>query len=229
MKGSAAAVIQKIQRNIDGMEQNIAKGIEIFELGAVTQYTTVLESHSEWLSALEEVDVLQIEGAQGYSLGINSGFYPYTTSRECTVQQLLVDCGLPFHSPYVYGVCRTFPIRVANRYAEDGKQIGWSGPFYPGSEELSWTDIGVEPELTTVTQLPRRVGTWSQDQVVEACKMNNVDEVFINFANYVDDPELLKQMVYSLDYSLPDNCRVSMLGYGPKCSDIMPISDIVAE
>ena len=30
-----------------------------------------------------------VETAQGWSLGINSGFYPYTTSRECSVTQAL--------------------------------------------------------------------------------------------------------------------------------------------
>ena len=42
-----------------------------------------------------------VETAQGWSLGINSGFYPHTTSRECSVAQAISDMGL-----YVPDTCR---------------------------------------------------------------------------------------------------------------------------
>ena len=147
-------------------------------------------SQDKYISLCNLSEVMQIEGAQGYSLGINSGFYPYVTSRECTPRQILTDCGIPgVIQPKVIGTMRTYPIRVANRYDEDGNEIGTSGPGYPDQREMSWEDVGVNPELTTVTKLPRRIFRWSWMQFHEAVQMCAPDEIFLNFTNYLDQRE----------------------------------------
>lgn len=218
MKGVGEAVIQKIRR--DPGVPNIARQ----ELAGTLLAPFVVE-HARYMEELDKARTVLVEGAQGYSLGINSGFYPYTTSRECTVQQLTVDCAIPFgwiDDFMIHGVMRTYPIRVANRF-KDGAQVGTSGPCYPDQVEISWESIGLEPELTTVTKLPRRLFTFSAEQVAEAIKMNDVHDVFLNFCNYVTDPNKL----YKLDRYMVAirNARTSLrwVGFGPTVNDIMEI------
>lgn len=218
MKGVGEAVIDKIRRF--PIPQNVAKYALV---GTVLEPYVV--SGAEYQRVLSQARNVLIEGAQGYSLGINSGFYPYTTSRECTVQQLMVDCAIPFHwvdDFMIHGVCRTYPIRVANRF-KDGVQVGTSGPCYPDQREMQWSEIEREPELTTVTKLPRRLFTFSEQQIKEACAMNGVHDVFLNFANYVGE----KHEAYALDPWCKSIAAAGVplrwLGWGPTVNDIMEI------
>lgn len=123
-----------------------------------------------------------MEVSQGFSLGINSQFYPKVTSRECTVMQGIADARIaPRYVAKTYLSMRTFPIRVGN---VDGYS---SGDFYPDQRELSWEELGQTPELTTVTQRVRRVFTFSRQQADEAIRANDPDFVFLNFMNYLDE------------------------------------------
>ncbi len=218
MKGVGAAVIEKIMRDPDTkiVARDALKG---------TPLEGCLISVEDYNTAFDRSTNILVEGAQGFSLGINSGFYPYTTSRECTVQQILSDCAIPIwpsnsqwrQHMIVWGACRTFPIRVANRYDAGGKQIGWSGPHYWDQEEIKWEDIGLEPELTTVTRLPRRIFTFSIEQIKQAVRMNGCDRIFMNFANY-----LTKDAAYELAsrIALATGVKVSHIGWGPTVDDI---------
>ena len=216
MKGVGAATIQKIQRLPSN--QNIA-GVKLLH----TPLEGNVISSFEYNQAIRSAEHVQVEGAQGFSLGINNGFYPYTTSRECTVAQVLSDCALPIglmRHPYtfVWGAARTYPIRVANRYDKDRKQIGWSGPCYGDQHELDWEeDLGMKPELTTVTKLPRRIFTFSDQQYVDACYANSVDNVFMNFMNYID-PDKQEQWLDSLTERT--HIRPTLLGFGPTINDV---------
>jgi len=125
-----------------------------------------------------------VEVSQGFSLGINQQFYPHCTSRECTVSQALSDACLPPNAhAKTYMAIRTFPIRVGN---VDGFS---SGDWYPDQMETSWDELGVNPELTTVTQRIRRVATFSREQLEDACRANSPDFVFVNFMNYLPKNE----------------------------------------
>jgi len=158
-----------------------------------------------------------LEVSQGFSLGINSGFYPYTTSRECTVMQALSDANI---HPSMYRksimVVRTFPIRVA----------GNSGPCFHDQREMTWEELGVEPEITTVTKKIRRVFSWSDEQFMQAVMANRPDVVFLNFCNYLEnlgaDVDAFVQEHVMIPYmtvmrKLPD---LILLGYGPKTTDV---------
>lgn len=218
MKGVGAAVIEKIMRDPDSkiVARDALKG---------TPLEGYLVSVEDYNLAFDRSVKILVEGAQGFSLGMNSGFYPYTTSRECTVQQILSDCAIPIWSSrsqwrqhmIVWGACRTYPIRVANRFDSEGKQIGWSGPHYWDQEEIKWEDIGLEPELTTVTRLPRRVFTFSMEQIKQAVRMNGCDRIFMNFANYME-----KDAAYDLARKIGQETgtKVSHIGWGPTVDDI---------
>jgi len=215
-KGVGAALIQKIQRNPHNM--NIA--VSALDDSPLSQFVVSSEQYN---AALDSAKNILIEGAQGFSLGINSGFYPYVTSRECTPAQIATDAGVPVGwLTDIIGAMRTFPIRVANRYDEDGEQIGWSGPHYSDQKEITFESIGVEPELTTVTQLPRRIFTFSEQQAKEAMRVCRPTEIFMNFMNYMDDDGLAPALIRDINRV----CRkhggrgTRYLGYGPTVNDI---------
>lgn len=124
------------------------------------------------------------EVPQGFSLGLHSGFYPYTTNRECTVMQGASDLGCSHKDIVkVLMTIRTYPIRVGNT------PHGNSGPCYPDQEEITWNRLGVEPEITTVTKRVRRVFTFSWSQYCAALIANKPDAIWVGFMDYLRDDE----------------------------------------
>jgi adenylosuccinate synthase len=167
------------------------------------------------LSAWHE-ETTFLEVSQGFSLGINQGFYPNCTSRECTVSQALADAGYPPRA--VRGVAmavRTYPIRVGN--TENS-----SGPCYPDQRELTWEEIGQEPELTTVTKRVRRVFSWSRQQFREAVMANHPDTIFLNFVNYLPVGRLDELIDWVRDdyQDVTGERPLIILGRGPKSTDM---------
>ena len=243
MKGVGEAVIQKIRR--DPKNSNIAS-----TLLRGTGLEPLVVTTEQYNTAVDLSPCVMVEGHQGFSLSMNQGFYPYTTSRDCTTTQVLTDCGLPFgkgtsrQNTVVYGVCRTFPIRVANRFKVPGdptsEQIGWSGPCYFDQREMTWEEVGQPVEYTTVTKLPRRVFSFSQEQIRQAVRMNGIDRVFINFANYLADRQewnnsigkITEQLVNRVNgdrlFSLINAIeqvggKVRWLGWGPAHGDVQEL------
>lgn len=231
-KGCGAALIEKIRRQPDArITANQCKHEIMGKLGGLCDRyditVAIVDRQSTWLRILMMSDQMQIEGAQGYSLGMLSGFYPYTTSRECTPAQICVDCGVPAHWPMTkVGCLRTYPIRVANRYDENGEMVGWSGPHYSDQTEITWDYLGVETEVTTVTKLPRRVFTFSERQVAEAVAMTGVDQLFLNFVNYWDDPDLSSEAKHILAFlnGLTET-KLAYMGHGPAAKDVKDYTD----
>jgi adenylosuccinate synthase len=224
MKGTGAAVIQRIERDPDNSVvacDNIPN--EFFDKLHFNGIECIC-SDSLYQTIVKRAKLIQIEGAQGFSLSMYHGFYPYTTSRDVTPAQVMADCALPIGlKPLVYGTLRTFPIRVANRYDEDGKQLGTSGPFYRDQKELEWSDIGLEPELTTVTKLPRRIFSFSRDQLRHAMHYCAPDKVFLNFANYLTDHETL-ELIDAIESEHGEGL-VEWVGTGPGVDDVFESSE----
>lgn len=234
-KGCGAAMIAKIRRNPD--DQNTAGAMrdalmrKWYSIKTKGHYLDSINlrivGNDEYMDVVYDAERIQVEGAQGFSLGINNGFYPYVTSRECTPAQVCVDVNLPLaFVDKVVATMRTYPIRVANRYNDKGEQIGWSGPCYPDQRELDWVkDLGMEAELTTVTKLPRRIFTFSYEQTKTALSVIRPDEVFLNFCNYMEPDEvaevvgLIERAAHEL--KIPGPMPLTQYyGYGPTVSDI---------
>lgn len=156
-----------------------------------------------------------VEVSQGYSLSINkSGFYPFTTSRDCTVAQAASDAGIhPYDVGATMMVVRTYPIRVG----------GNSGPCYADQHELTWEALGQEPETTTVTGKVRRVFTWSDVQFQDATLANRPDYLFINFMNYLPREQhaafvsRVKDLYFAVMGKEP---KAILMGHGPKVGDV---------
>jgi adenylosuccinate synthase len=186
MKGCGSAAIQKLRRDEEKsplVRDNYEEMLSVMiSWGRVQVLPT-----QQYAGVMMQSEHILVEGHQGFSLGPNQGFWPYCTFRECTTYQLLVDAGVPAACELVdvIGVARTFPIRVANRHDDEGNMIGTSGPCYDDQAELSWAEIGREPEKTTVTQLERRVFSFSWDQFRQACVANGCTKTVLTFADYL--------------------------------------------
>ena len=91
-----------------------------------SEYFIIRDTVSMVNEAYDRGETLIIEGTQGTLLDLHLGPYPYTTHKQTQAASWLAEAGLSANvKKEIWGVYRTFPIRVA----------GNSGPM-PG--EMSW-------------------------------------------------------------------------------------------
>lgn len=205
-KGVGRALARKVMR-----EGTLAEHVvdQITAMGAVVANVDVA-------AMLDKDATVVMEVPQGYSLSLNSGPDGRgCTSRECTVAQGLNDAGL--HPSYVGNTLvalRTFPIRVGNLVV-DGQEVGNSGKVYDDQNELSWKDfeqLGVAPELTTVTKRIRRIFTWSDLQfrsMIKQLKPTHMQIGFVNYLSNSNDFELFVKRISEIE-GCPRNILWSM-------------------
>lgn len=212
-KGVGASLARKVRRDGPNLGQYLEKSFRKvpFQLKTVSLNQKMSEGNS-----------VVVEVPQGFSLSLNSsGFYPYTTSRDCTLQQGLSDAGVhPRYFNKSMAVLRTYPIRVGNIMDGD-RQIGYSGHVYPDQRETSWEALGLEEERTTVTKRVRRVFTFSGKQYEHMLRHSMPDIVFLNFVNYMTSRKAndlvghMKAIEKANGFS-----TLHYYGYGPASEDI---------
>jgi adenylosuccinate synthase len=227
MQGSAAAIVDKVLRKPDvRLASSLRGSLTDILRHAHASIPGFTESHNalfgtgpdqgEVLERLHIADALEFrnmtrnlinsgttwlhEGSQGYALSVDHGsHYPNCTSRNCTLQAQMDHMAIPPSMVGdVYLNLRTYPIRVGN-VVEDGKQVGFSGDFYPDCEELTWEEVArrsgmppdeaatlAERERTTVTKRVRRVATFSFDGLRDAALVNGATKLVLNFTQYLD-------------------------------------------
>jgi len=211
MQGSGAALCDKIMRNpgVIAADREFEIREHVPEAEIVNQW--------QWLSAFLSSGNALVEGSQGYSLGISSGFYPHCTSRDCTPSRVVADASLPMSWVRdVYGSCRVHPIRVGN--TAEGSSGGW----YKDQKEITFQSLGVMPEKTTVTGRERRIATFSRHQIEEALLMAHPHKVFVNFAQYnYEDTRAAMETITTAYAGLFGEPVKFIIGYGPYPSDIV--------
>jgi adenylosuccinate synthase len=217
-QGSMVAQVEKMRRNV---------GLDVVSRDAYRPDSMLpirVISNSEWIMAVTSGSKkILAEAAQGYSLGINQDFYPYCTSRDCTPARFLSDMALLHKSLVkVIGSMRTCPIRVGNT------DKGQSGRCYNDQHEMTWDELGLVPEMTTVTGRIRRVFSFSEQQLSEALLMTGCDEIFLNFLNYL--PEHEQQQFVSRVSKIAERtgCVIAYIGTGPAPSDIEMVAGVSA-
>lgn len=170
----------------------------------------IIERCSRGQSGLMEI-------AQGFQLSNGYKFYPHCTSRNVTVAAAFDDMFLPVSLlGNVVLNLRTYPIRIASKKyicTETGKHLTWeevksgnfnfetvesySGDGYADQEELDWETLQQEnditiPEdviLTSLTKLPRRVFSYSKENLRDSIVYNQTPHnifLSLNFVNWVD-------------------------------------------
>ena len=218
MQGSMAALAEKMMRN---PERNpTAKGY-VDEYGEGAEIWGMVCTHDYWNKCLMEAKSILAEGAQGFSLGLNQRFWPYCTSRDCTPARFLADMAIP-HGMLnkVIGTARMHPIRVGNT------SDGYSGDVYPDQVETTWEELGVETELTTVTKRPRRVFTFSMQQMRDALFECQPDEIFLNFCNY--DTNIYRSISYDIDHAAEQILGRPVMryfGFGPAYQNVRDVKE----
>lgn len=211
MQGTSEAMIRKIKRAAEYPAKAALKHL---------RPRCEVVNHADYMSLMRgDVTNLQIEGSQGMDLSINSGYtYPYVTSRDCTPAQVLADCAVhPNDLGAIYACIRTYPIRVGNVIGGNGGILGTSGPYYPDQAELTWEDLNIAKEYTTVTKRVRRVFSFSILQIMKLIQEVRPTGIFLNFCNYTEDWVQIKK---SID-SVAGRNIVRWTGHGPKETDII--------
>lgn len=240
MKGSMEAVYHKMRR--EKTAANTVGACWFAVGGRIEELVSVSISAADYDAAVDSRKVL-IEGAQGFSLGIHERFYPYCTSRDVSTAQVLADCRIPVRREalHVVGVVRSFPIRVANRFDSQGNMIGTSGGCYDDQHEIEWNTIGRQPELTTVTRLPRRLFSFSYDQLRAADRVIQPDTIALTFCDYLihDDgsegngprkviPDVVRNWAYKVQSVSASGGWVRLYSFGPRYDDTYERSGINA-
>lgn len=164
--GSGKARQRKfIERNINSIiKNNPIKGLHIL-------------NHEEYFNLInffEKNNFLMIfECSQGSLLDINFGIFPYCTSRS-TLPRVAIERNGLGHINWKYaGVYRTYPIRTGgNSGVTDG-------------DELSWENLGLKPEITTVTKRVRRIFEFSSKDFKRSIKLNRPNFVMFTFLDYI--------------------------------------------
>jgi adenylosuccinate synthase len=239
MKGTAEAAISKMRRGTSATAKQLQLMVREHLEGVLDEFDVMFSMEEKMYD--KSIDVssrMIVEGAQGFSLGIHGPFYPYGTSRDISTAQLFADCRIPFPTQgervVNIGCCRTYPIRVANRFNDKGEMVGTSGGHYPDQDELTWEAIGRPVELTTVTKLPRRVFSFSNLQVAEAARVMGTTEIALTFCDYIaprpgEDQGLPRAVTaFSERIRRATGIMPSLFSFGPDRADVIARTGSVA-
>jgi len=255
MQGSGTAIADKILRKADcalawNDRENMKRAFDGLETEARIAIIDSAAFRDMTWATIGGGETWLHEGSQGFALSIDHGsHYPNCTSRNCTAQAAMDNMAIP---PAlvgdVYLNLRTFPIRVGN-VVENGKQVGYSGGFYPDCKELTWEQIAAESgmpesdavtlaerERTTVTKRIRRVCTFSYEGLKDAVKANGATKLILNFVQYLDWSDYELRGGREAFYKLSNKTRemidriekeagvpVVLVGTGPDHQDVVSL------
>ena len=193
LSGTGASVIRRITRDKNTL---LAKDIDILK-------PYMLDTKKYLRSKIKEGQKVIIEGTQGFGLSLlHSPHYPYTTSRDTTASAFLAEAGLsPFDVEDIIMAIRTFPIRVE----------GNSGAL---ENEISWDEIGREPELSSVTKKIRRIAHFDSEIVKMAIDVNRPSKIILNHVDYVSS-EKQEDFIGKIEYEIRQ--KINFIGTDNKC------------
>lgn len=132
--------------------------------------------------AYDRGEQILLEGTQGTLLDLYLGPYPYTTHKQCTAAQWVVEAGLSPSLEYeVVLVARTYPIRVAGNSGPMAEEIDW--PLLSREIDQKLMRAG-KPGIIDFTVSPNAVklyeaqyaaleGTYASDLVEKSCRASD--------------------------------------------------------
>ena len=177
------ALSQKLETSID----------EIFEsycdygkkLGPYISDTSV-----ELYNALKNDKSILFEGAQGISLDVDHGIYPYTTSSNTAAGHISTGTGVSFRDiGRIIGVVKAYLSRVGESPLPSEIH---------GNEAESLREKG--GEYGTTTGRPRRVGWLDLVQVRQAVRVNGLTEIALTKLDVLNGFDTIKVCVaYDID------------------------------
>ena len=177
------ALSQKLETSID----------EIFE--SYCDYGKKLspyisDTSVELYNALKDNKSILFEGAQGISLDVDHGIYPYTTSSNTAAGHISTGTGVSFRDiGRIVGVVKAYLSRVGESPLPSEIH---------GNEAESLREKG--GEYGTTTGRPRRVGWLDLVQVRQAVRVNGLTEIALTKLDVLNGFETIKVCVaYDVD------------------------------
>lgn len=199
MTGNGAAAARKVMRHPQTKAASDFRELTPFIRDTTTLIagwlregqTGILETAQGWDLSMDHGVVYEIGRDQEYMV---HKAYPYTTSRNVDPLTFAGMTGAPAKLlGKIFMNIRSFPIRVGDGSncevdGLNGVSLAGSssGPIWPDQREMSWEELGVNAEITSLTKRKRRVFSFSDMQLKHGTKVCMPDYMTINFVNYVD-------------------------------------------
>ena len=198
----AKGLIEKaLERSLETTEK------EIFE--SYLEYGKQLEpficdTSVELYKALKAGKSILFEGAQGISLDVDHGVYPFTTSSNTAAGHISTGTGVSFRDiGRIIGVVKAYLSRVGESPLPSEIH---------GEEADSLREKG--GEYGTTTGRPRRVGWLDLVQVRQAVRVNGLTEIALTKLDVLDGFENLKVCTaYDIDHSQITEMPASLTHY----------------
>ena len=177
------ALSQTLEMSIDEIFDSYCKYGE--ELRPYVSDTSV-----ELYNALKNNRSILFEGAQGISLDVDHGIYPYTTSSNTAAGHISTGTGVSFRDiGRIIGVVKAYLSRVGESPLPSEMH---------GREADSLREKG--GEYGTTTGRPRRVGWLDLVQVRQAVRVNGLTEIALTKLDVLNGFETIKVCVaYDVD------------------------------
>lgn len=139
------------------------EGVRIGSIALQSNQFQVVDS----LDMFDSSKSILAEGAQGFSLDIDWGDYPYVTSSHCTAGSVCLNGIPPKNIRKVFGVAKVYETYVG------AKQFGMTHPAHK--------DIQKEgQEFGATTGRPRKVNWINLDTIKQAIKVNGITDIIFN-------------------------------------------------
>ena len=198
----AKGLIEKtLERSLETIEK------EIFE--SYLEYGKQLEpficdTSVELYKALKAGKSILFEGAQGISLDVDHGVYPFTTSSNTAAGHISTGTGVSFRDiGRIIGVVKAYLSRVGESPLPSEIH---------GEEADSLREKG--GEYGTTTGRPRRVGWLDLVQVRQAVRVNGLTEIALTKLDVLNGFENLKVCTaYDIDHSQITEMPASLTHY----------------
>lgn len=172
--------------------------------------------------ALDEDEVVLLEGTQGFGISLYFGTYPYVTSKDTSASQIAADNGVgPTQIDDVIVVFKAYPTRVGE------------GPFATEISPERAVELGIE-EFGTVTRRQRRIGLWDGKMARYSAKINGCTQAAITGIDRIDPAcfgvtdydRLTAKAKDFIDRAEKDIGKpVTLISTGPEMSQIIDLRD----
>ena len=125
--------------------------------------------------AIDNGEVVFIEGSQGFALSLYYGTYPFVTSKDTTASTFAADVGVgPTKIDEVFAVFKSYISRVGE------------GPFPTEMSQEEAEARGLE-EYGVVTGRRRRIGYFDMDLAKESCRINGATQIALTCVDRLYD------------------------------------------
>jgi adenylosuccinate synthase len=175
-------------------------------------------------TAIDNDEVVLLEGTQGFGISLYFGTYPFVTSKDTSASQIAADNGVgPTRVDDVIVVFKAYPTRVGE------------GPFGTEMSRDESHRLGIE-EYGTVTHRERRIGVWDgkmarYSAMINGCTnaaitgIDHIDEACFGATSYDQLTRKAKDFLVQAEKDI--GVPVTLISTGPEVTQIIDLRDEV--